>query len=223
MTRYGFSQAMGAFFHVDGLAADKLVPEGLSAVEAHPGLAVAAVTAFDFTETEVGAYGELVLSLLVVPFATAGETLPLAAYFPFALATSTDASRAHATERWRLPQFAHCLHITFDESADGDQLLVRDGDEPVLTLTVGHTNSESGSRLYQCFSLDTGGLHRVNIEIHGAFDEHEEELGVLELGTHALTTDLANMLEDEVPFREQLMRAGEQRFGLLTPHGRIPA
>ena len=32
-----------------------------------------------------------------------------------------------------------------------------------------------------------------------------------------------HMLEDEVPFREQLMRAGEQRFGLLTPHGRIPA
>ena len=67
MTRYRFREALGAFFHADTRALSSLLPAGLRPLEARPGHAVLAVTAFDFVESEVGAYGELVISVLVPP------------------------------------------------------------------------------------------------------------------------------------------------------------
>ena len=47
------------------------------------------MSAFDFTESEVGPYGELVISILVPPFALTSAELPQAAIFPIAICTTT--------------------------------------------------------------------------------------------------------------------------------------
>lgn len=218
MTRYGFRRALGAFFLADRAALSKRVPPGLVLVEPRPGHAVIAVTAFDFDDSEVGAYGEFVISALVAPFAPRARSLPHAATFPFLLATTTDASRSHAAERWYLPELPQCLDIAFESGRTTAAVHVRNGSAAVLDLEVSRTAPLACVRQYQCWSERNGSLHRVDLAIEGPLDEHEEERGRLLLHGSPLTAGIAACLADDVPLREQSMEAGEQRFESLIAH-----
>lgn len=218
MTRYGFRSAIGAFFHgsLDTLSAR--LPAGLRALESYPGLGVFALTVFDFDASEVGAYREFVASILVPPYARRGQELPHASFFPIVLATTSEASRAHAQERWRLPKLERCAQIDLKLHAEGAHAGLSIEGQRVLSLEVGAEAQAPSRRLYQCFSADLEGVHRVDIAIEGALSEHEDERGELELSEHPLARSLAPLVEDLIPFREQVMSAGEQRFTTLTLH-----
>lgn len=223
MTRYGFRQAIGAFFLADSDVLRGLLPSGLQPLEARPGLGVLAVTAFDFTESEVGAYGELVMSVLVPPFANRGADLPEAATFPFALGTTTPASRAHAAERWYLPEHPGCFDIAFSGDADTRRVQVTEAGAPVLDLVVGRRSAGVRTRLYQCFSARDGHVHRVDLQIRSNVNEHEEESGRLVLHPHVLCDRVAGALFDEVPIREQSSDSGQQTFAELVSHDKVSA
>jgi Acetoacetate decarboxylase (ADC) len=218
MTRYGFRQALGAFFLADSAQLRKLLPAALHVLEARPGHAVLAVTAFDFVESEVGPYGELVLSVLVSPFAGRGNALPHAASFPIALATTSVASRAHAAQRWLLPEYERCFEIDFSRDGAHHKVTVRDQDKLVLTLSVERRHPVPTTRLYQVFSARENRVHRVNLHILGNLDEHQEETGLLELPPHSFTSHVSTTLLDDSPFTEQSMDHGEQQFAELVPH-----
>lgn len=222
MTRYGFSQALGAFFLAPSSALRALLPTGLAPLEARPGHGVVALTAFDFTESEVGAYGELVLSALVAPYATRHGELPTAATFPFVLASTTPESRAHAAERWYLPEHDRCLEMAFTRDPGTHRVEVRDGGAPVLDLTVTRCAPSAGARLYQVYSRRDGRTHRVDLHIDGPLEQHDRERGRLELHDHPLAARLGALLADETPILEQSMGAGEQRFQTLLIHGGAP-
>lgn len=218
MTRYGFARAFGAFFHADATRLAALLPEGLRPLESHPDLGVLALTVFDFDSTEVGRYRELVGSIMVPPWAPRGEPLADAAVFPVLLATTTDDSRTHAATRWKLPALDRCLTIELDDDHERARVRVLDGHRSVLQLTVGRGPLADARRLYQCFSCDVEQLYRVAIDIDGPLFEHEDERGELELSEHPLATWLGELLDDPIPFREQSMGAGEQRFASLIMH-----
>ncbi len=218
MTRYGFREALGAFFHADTNTLRRWLPAGLSPLEAQPGHALIAVTAFDFTESEVGAYGELVISVLVPPFATRGSPLPHAATFPVVLATTTASSRAHASERWLLPEHERCLDIEFRRDGQQRSVHVHDRGELVLTLSVKRSAGVPSDRLYQVFSARDGQLHRVNLHILGDLDEHQDETGRLQLYAHPITSRIESALLDDRPIVEQSIESGEQQFSDLVSH-----
>lgn len=224
MSRYEFRSALGGYFHADARRAAALLPEGLLPLESHPGLAVLAVTVFEFSGSEVGAYNELVASILVSPWAPRGEPLPDAAFCSVLLATNTESSRLHAAERWRLPKLDRCLAIDIDRSSDERLAIVRDERQVLLRLRVTGAKLVDGRRTYQSFSADTDHLHRVTLDIEGPLSEHEDESGALELAElaeladHPIAGSLALLLDDPIPFREQCMDAGEQRFGELVRH-----
>jgi hypothetical protein len=222
VTRYGFRSALGAFFHADGDALVEVLPANLHPVETHPGLGVVAVTIFDFDESEVGAYRELVVSVVVGPHAPRGARLPDAAFFPIMLATTTEASRAHAAQRWRLPELDRCLAIELDpvdpNRPGPRQARAHDRGELVLALSVDAQVREPSARRYQCFSAGPDAVHRVEIDIFGPLAEHEDELGELVLGDSELARRLASLIDDPIPFREQCMDSGEQRFAELLDH-----
>lgn len=220
MTTYDFRRAFSALFLAEYEALHKLLPPDLWPLEAQRGFGVLAVTAFDFTDSEVGAYGELVCSVLVPPWAPRGTTMADTAYYPFFLATSTEASRTHAAERWRLPAHARCLDIAFSGDDRQSTVSASEGGTPVLSLSVGLEGGAHGIRTYQCFSSDAQGLYRVTLDIEGDYDEHEEELGLLTPGAHPLGQLLDELAQDLVPFREQSLARGQQRFGALLQHGR---
>jgi hypothetical protein len=219
MTRYGFHRACGAFFHAHAAALARLLPAGLRPLESHPELGVLALTVFDFAESEVGPYRELVGSVMVIPWAPRGEQLPDAAFFPVLLATTTDDSRTHAAARWKLPELEGCLAIEFDDVVEHMRVSVRDGEQPLLRLTVGLGPQAPSHRHYQCFSADAEQIYRVGIDIVGPLFEHEDERGALDLhDQHPLGAWLGDLIDDPIPFREQSVGRGEQQFASLRAH-----
>ena len=212
LTRYGFSDAVSAFFEMPTADARKLVPPHLQPLELQHTRSILSVTAFVFTESVVGEYNEIVLSVIVPPRVEPGQPLPKAAFFPFMVGTTTDASREHAIERWRLPHYMKPLDIRLSPDGDRMEVSVSEEDRPVLEMIVTSHAFEPVRHLYNSFMVDGDERYKVNIYMEGLHAEHEEERGTLLLHAHVMTVGLT--LDDvaQYAFREQWMRGGLQTF-----------
>ena len=212
LTKYEFENCIGAFFEMSTVDARRLLPPHLEPLEVQHMRSVLAVLAFQFTGSEVGVYDELVLSIITPPRIEAGKSLPKAAFFPFMLATSTEASREHAIERWHLPHYMKDLDFDFKESEGQVALSVTDDGAPVVDLTVTDHQVREVTNPYHCFMIDGDDRFKVNIFMTAPHSEHEEETGELVLHHHPVSEGLTI---DEVhawPFREERYQAGVQTF-----------
>src|SRR5687768_14001804 len=135
-TYYGFSNAVSAFFEMPTSDARKLLPAHLQPLEVQHTRSILSVTAFRFTESMVGEYNEIVLSVIVPPRVEPGKQLPKAAFYPFMVGTTTDASREHAIERWHLPHYMKAIEIRLDPADSVMNVSVSDQGRPVLDMTV---------------------------------------------------------------------------------------
>jgi hypothetical protein len=216
LTRYGFSRAVSGSFEFPTDNARRVLPAHLEPVELHHGTSVLSVTVFDFNDSLVGAYREVVISVMVAPLVRRGEKLPKAAFYPFQVATTTKASRDHAIERWHLPHWMDDVEIALDQ--DGSIMNARvaaDGDV-VLEMTISEHSWERVVHLYQSFMKDGDEKFLAYITIDGTQSEHEEETGRLRLADHPFNKDLMIGEVSEIPFREQWVRDGVQIFQPLV-------
>jgi hypothetical protein len=216
LTRYGYRDAISGFFEFPTDNARKILPAHLEPVELHHGTSIFSMTAFDFTESMVGTYGEVVMAVIVAPLVKPGEKLPKSAFYPYRVATTTKAAREHAIERWHLPHWMEDVEVEF---ARGDGALtarVRADGAPAVDLTVTDHSWNPVSHLYQSFMKDGDGAYLANITMEGSQSEHEEESGRIRLYDHAFNKELAIADVYEVPFRELWMRKGLQTFQPLT-------
>lgn len=213
-TYYGFRNCVGAFFEMPTSDARKLLPSHLEPLEMQHERSILALTCFEFTESEVGHYFEVVLAIIVPPVVEPGKPLPKAAFFPFCVGTSSEASRLHAIERWHLPHYMSDLDIKMTESSGEMEVTVRDGDTPVLDFTVTKHEYVPTKNLYNAFTVDddTDGKFKANIYMEAPHSEHEEENGSLTLYEHAMTEGLTIDDVNTYPFREQWYEAGLQTF-----------
>lgn len=216
LTKYGFENCVGAFFQMATADARKILPDHLQPMEAMHERSVMAVLAFQFTESEVGAYDELVMAVITPPMVVPGKPLPKAAFFPFMVATNTPESRAHAIERWRLPHHMADLDFDWTETDDRMTLAVREGDAPILDLEVTAHDFHDTTNPYHCFtvgeSVGQDGRFKVNIFMDAPHSEHEFEEGSLTLHEHPMTSMLTIDEVATYPFREEWYRAGVQTF-----------
>ncbi len=212
LTRYGFSNALGAFFEMPTSDARGLLPPHLQPLEKQHTRSILGITAFHFTESMVGAYDEIVLSVIVPPVVEAGQPLPKAAFFPFMVGTSTEASREHAIERWHLPHYMKDIQMLFEPRDGGVEVHVRDGDDPVMEMLVTDYEFAPVRHLYNSFMIDGGERYKVNIFMEGPHSEHEEERGTLTLHEHPMTEGLTLDDISEYAFREQWLKNGVQTF-----------
>ena len=81
ITRYGYRDAISGFFEFPTENARRVLPKGFEPVEVHHGTSILAVTVFDFHESEVGEYGEVVYAVIVPPLVR-DTRLPKSAFFP---------------------------------------------------------------------------------------------------------------------------------------------
>ena len=86
LTRYGYRDAISGFFEFPTDNARRILPRGLEPVELHHGTSIFAMTVFDFDESEVGAYGEVVDAVIVSPLVKPGGRLPKSAFYPYQVA-----------------------------------------------------------------------------------------------------------------------------------------
>ena len=215
LTRYGYSNAISGFFEFPTENARRILPKHLEPAELHHGTSIFAMTAFDFTESMVGAYGEVVMAVIVSPLVKPGERLPKSAFYPYLVGTTTRAAREHAIQRWHLPHWMEDVEIQFESTPGVLTAHVRADGGAVADLTVSDHSWSPVSHLYQSFMRDDQGSYLANIVMEGQQSEHEEETGRIVLHDHAFNKDL--MIDEvyEVPFRELWMRDGMQTFDPL--------
>jgi hypothetical protein len=211
-TRYHFENCIGGFFEMSTSDAREILPGHLQPVEVMHTRSVLAVLAFQFTESEVGAYDELVMAIITPPRVQEGRRLPKAAFYPFMVATSTEASREHAIERWHLPHYMEDVDFDFHEDDGRMQLTVADEGEPVLELGITEHRFESTTNPYHCFMVDDGDRYKVDIAMSAPHSEHENEEGELILHPHPMTEALTLPEVHTWPFREEWYRSGVQTF-----------
>jgi hypothetical protein len=212
LTRYGYRNAISGFFEFPTENARRILPRHLEPAELHHGSSIFSLTAFDFTESEVGAYGEVVMSVIVAPLVKAGEKLPKSAFYPYLVATTTKAARDHAIERWHLPHWMEDVGVLFQHQGRTITARVAAEGTPVAELTITDYSWQKVSHLYQSFMKDDEGAYLANITMEGSQSEHEEETGRLKLHEHPFNKDLAISEIYENPFRELWMRDGVQTF-----------
>ena len=173
---------------------------------------ILAINAFEFTESEVGSYEEIVLAIVVPPLVEPGKPLPKSAFYPFCVGTSTQASREHAIERWHLPHYMKDLEIDFIEGDGELEVKVHENGNPILDVSVTDHEFEPSKNLYNAFMADDEGNFKANIYMEAPHSEHEEERGSLTLYDHPMNGDLTIDAVNSWPFREQWYRAGVQTF-----------
>jgi hypothetical protein len=212
LTRYGYKNAISGFFEFPTENARRILPRHLEPAELHHGSSIFSMTVFDFTESEVGSYGEVVMAVIVSPLVKPGERLPKSAFYPYQVATTTKASRDHAIERWHLPHWMEDVEIRFLPGERSLSARVAVGGAPVADLTVGDHSWQPVSLLYQSFMKDDSGAYLAQITMEGEQSEHEEETGRIKLYDHAFNRELMISEIYEQPFRELWMRAGRQTF-----------
>jgi len=212
LTRYGYRDAISGFFEFPTENARRILPRHLEPAELHHGSSIFAMTVFDFTESEVGDYGEVVMAVIVSPLVKPGERLPKSAFYPYLVGTTTKAAREHAIERWHLPHWMEDVEVGFDRQGKTVTARVRVDGSPVADLTITDHSWNPVSHLYQCFMKDDQGAYLANITMEGRQSEHEEETGRIKLHEHPFNKDLEISEIYEQPFREMWMREGRQTF-----------
>lgn len=211
-TYYGFDKCVGAFFEMATSEARKVLPSHLEPLEKQHERSIFAITAFHFTESEVGEYDEVVLAVIVPPIVEPGKPLPKAAMYPFMVATSTEAAREHAIARWHLPHIMKDLQIDFIESEGQMKVEVRDDGAPVLDLVVTEFESVPARNQYSVFTVGDDERFKVNIYMDAPHSEHEEERGRLTLYDHPFMGGVDPTEVDSYPFREEWYKKGLQTF-----------
>jgi hypothetical protein len=215
VTRYGYSNVIGGFFEFPTENARRILPAHLEPVEVHHGTSIFSLMAFDFTESMVGPYGEVVMAVIVSPLVKPGERLPKSAMYPYQVATTTKAARDHAIERWHLPHWMDDVAIAFEREGRNLTARIATAGEPVAELTVSDHSWSPVSHLYQSFMKDGDAAFLANILMEGQQSEHENETGKLVLHDHPFNRALQIADVYDVPFREQWMRDGQQLFDPL--------
>jgi hypothetical protein len=215
ITRYGYRDAISGFFEFPTENARRILPRGFEPVEVHHGTSILAVTVFDFHESEVGEYGEVVYAVIVPPLVR-DSRLPKSAFFPWQVATTTKAAREHAIERWHLPHWSDDVAVEFRREPGKLSAHVAADAAPALELTVTEHSWQQVSHLYQSFQKDDSGTYLANILFEGEKSEHEEEAGGIVLHDNSFNKDIGISEVYETPFRELWMRNGCQLFDPLA-------
>jgi len=216
LTKYEFAHAVSAFFEMSRDAAKKALPPHLEAMEVKHGLGVFAVTAFEFTGSEVGTYQELVLAIITPPVLGVGGEFPRSAFYPFAVGTSTEVSRLHAIERWHLPHYMADMQVEFAEKNGTMEVHAHEKGRKILDMTVSAHKWTRVNHLYQAFTVDNPRKFKADIHMEGEFTEHEEESGELVIHPHPMCEPVLNADVASFPFRELWMKNGVQTFEELT-------
>jgi hypothetical protein len=210
--QYHFRDAIGAFFELPTDNARALLPADLQPIEPHHGSAVLSVMGFDFTDSVVGAYGELILSILVSPLVQPGQPMPRSAFYPFKLGTTTRESREHAIERWHLPHYMQDIHLQWIRGDGHMTIRATDRGAPMVEMTVTEHEWSPVSHRYQSFMHDDDGFYTATIIMDGQFSENEEERGGIRISSRGMTELLDQWDVTTTPFREMWMKNGLQTF-----------
>ena len=212
IVQYHFRDAIGGFFELPTENARQLLPPELQPIEPHHGSSVLSVMAFDFHNSPVGSYGELILSILVSPLIQTGQPMPRSAFYPFKLGTTTRESREHAIERWHLPHYMQDIDLEWHRGDGHMTIHATDHGAAMVDMTITEHEWSPVEHRYQSFMQDDDGFYTSTIIMAGQFSENEEERGGITIHSQGMTDLLNEWDVTTTPFRELWMKNGLQTF-----------
>jgi len=221
LVQYHFGNGINAIFEIPTEQARKFLPADIEPVEANHGSSLIGITMFDFTQSPIGPYQELVVSLYAVPRLGIMEQHPHTAVYPIVVASSSEEAREHAIGLWRLPHFMEDIALEFSTSPDGQTItgtVSCHKGQPIVELTVSQTAGWSPVyQLYQSFQCDASGLYMGVMDMQGTMTEHDENTGTICLHDHRFFEGLDLSAMDSLPFREMWMKEGVESYHQLIP------
>ena len=210
--RYVFTTGVSAFFEMPTSDARRILPGHLQPVEVRHERSILAVTAFHFRESVAGPYAELMLSVIVPPVPGRWGQHPKAGFYPFLAATSSEESRRHRSEDFRIPHLADDIDVQFVESAGALRTSVWSRSGPIVDLSVTQHKWESTTHLLHTFMMHGMQRYKANIQISGRYTVHENERGRMTIHHHPMTTALTLEEISRYPFREHWLKEGVELF-----------
>jgi hypothetical protein len=212
LTYYPFRHAVSVFSRMPTASAAKLLPAPMRPMEVQHGSGVFGVTAFDFIDSPVGPYQEIVLAVVVPPNTKPDGVFPKAAFYPVCVATNSPQSRDHSSEVWRLPQYPGQLEIFFQDLGGRINVYAYESGEPIVDFTVSCRKWNPVDQAYQSFMGGGERSFRVDFHLRGPMSVHEEERGHIRMHPHPLWTGIERDEIENIPFRELWMKDGVQVF-----------
>ena len=161
------------------------------------------MTVFDFDESEVGEYGEVVYAVIVPPLVREDGGCPSRRSSRGRWPPPPKAAREHAIERWHLPHWMDDVEVELRAAtragsprrskADGAPALEIDRHRPLLGAGLAPLPVVPAGRRRDATC--------ANILFEGEKSEHEEETGRIVLHDHAFNKDIVDLrgLRDAVP------------------------
>jgi len=212
LTYYSFRHAVSVFSRMPTASAARLLPPHLRPMEVQHGSAVFGVTAFDFLESPVGAYREVVLAVVVPPLAKSDGMYPKAAFYPLCVGTSTRDAAEHRAEAWRLPCWRRDLDVWFQDLGERINVYVYGDGDPVVDFTVSCRKWNPVDQAYQSFMVGPDKTFKVDFRLRGPMSVHEDERGTVRMHDHPLWAGVDREEIEAIPFRELWMKDGVQVF-----------
>ena len=220
VVEYHITNGINCIFEIPTEAARQYLPACIEPVEANHGVSLIGITMFDFSESPVGPYQELVVSLYAVPRLGVMEQHPHAAVYPIVVASSSREARDHAIDLWHLPHFMEDIGIEFTPSADGRSMTGKvycHKGEPVVQLTVSRMGAWAPMyQLYQSFQGDESGSYMGIMDMRGQLSEHEEGTGNVRLHDHRFFRHVDLSVMEPRPYREMWLKAGVESYHRLV-------
>ena len=207
-----FSTGVSGFFEMATSDAERILPPHLQPIEVRPQRSILNVTAFHFHESEVGPYAELTFSVLVPPMVGSWIRHAKAGFYPFIAATSSEESRKHRWERFRIPHYPADIDAHFIEKSDELRVKVWAEEMPVVDFTVTQHLWASSTHLLHGFMMDGTQRLKADIQISGRYTVHEHEKGRMILSPHPMTELLNHEEVAPYPFREHWLKEGTEVF-----------
>lgn len=212
---FHFSTGVSALFEMSTANAQRILPGHLQPIEVRPQRSVLSVSAFHFSESEVGPHAQLVFSVIVPPMIESWKQFPKAGFFPFLAAASSDEARRYLCDVRRIPTWPHTIAADFIERADRIRIRMRAQGEPFVDVTVTEHTWQPSSHLLQTHMMDGERRLKADVRITGSYTMHEHEAGSMTLHPHPMNAAIALEELSPTPFREHWLKEGTECFAPL--------
>jgi hypothetical protein len=213
---FRYSWGLTGTFEVPTESARRVIHPSLEPVEVHHGRSILAVSAFDFSETPFGPYGELVLSIVVAPVVRAGEVMPQAALCPYAVGTTSSLLRELVLPQWPLPYWPEDVAFQFAAANGRRTLSVAAAGAPLLEMSLYEHEWSEETQVHQVLALGPGGGSAAVMTTRGAYSDHEDGRGELRLPAHPMHKGLDVATVDGLPLREACFANGTRTIESLV-------
>lgn len=212
LVKYDFSTGVSAFFEMATSDAVALLPAYLQPIEVRHQRSVLSVAAFLFHESEIGAYAELMFSVIVPPQVAKWGEHAKAGFYPFLAATSCAEARRRRSERFHFTYLDQDIDAQFIETRNRLRVRAWALGDPIVDFSVTQRSWEETSHLLQGYSAEGDERYRTTVRISGEYTVHENEQGNMTLFPHSLTERLLRKEISAYPFREHWFKNGTEVF-----------